>query len=260
MAPDYFGAFAHIDLRRDDLGVLEVRLHTDGGPFRFCAQAHCEFAQACYDISRDRDNRVVILTGTGEAWCSEFDRTPSAGPDPALDAPGRWDAHFWEGRKILQNLLDIDAPVIAAVNGPALIHSEWLLTCDIVLASETAAFQDLPHLNNGVSPTDGVHVLWTHALGPGRGRYFLLTQERLEARQALALGVCQEVLPAGELMARARTLARRLAAQPQLSLRYARVGMTQRLKSLVLNELALGLAMESVSALAKPPDWTAPQT
>lgn len=250
--PDYFTAYSLIHMQRDERGVLEVRLHSDGGPFKFSGLAHRQFADACYAISRDRDNRVVILTGTGDTWCAEFDPSPAVANDPALDAVTRWDIHFWEGRKILQNLLDIDAPMIAAVNGPALIHSEWLLTCDIVLASEIAAFQDYPHLTNGVSPTDGVHVLWTHALGPGRGRYFLLTQEKLDAHQALALGVCQEVLAPDQLMDRARALARKLTEQPPLSLRYARVGLTQRLKKLVLDELALGLAIESLSFIGKP--------
>jgi enoyl-CoA hydratase/carnithine racemase len=144
--------------------------------------------------------------------------------------------------------------MIAAVNGPALIHSEYLLTCDIIIAADIAAFQDLPHLNNNVAPTDGVHVLWPHVLGPGRGRYFLLTQQRLDAAQALALGVCQEVLPRERLMLRAREIADKLANQPTATLRYARFGLTQRLKRLVVDDLAVGLAVESLSALHKAMD------
>ena len=92
-------------------------------------------------------------------------------------------------------------PVIAAVNGPALVHSEYILTCDIVLASETAVFQDMPHLNFRLVPGDGVHVLWPHVLGPVRGRYFLMTQQKIAAEEALRLGVVNEVLPHDALMA-----------------------------------------------------------
>ena len=251
MTPAYFDTFPNIALSRDSVGVLEVRLHSGGGPFRFSSMGRRQILQAFQAIGADRGNRVVILTGTGDSWCAEFDRDPANGPDPALSLAQRWDVQFWEGRRLLQTLLDVDCPMIAAVNGPALIHSEYLLTCDILLAAEGAAFQDKPHLDNGVAPTDGVHVLWPHVLGPTRGRYFLLTQQRLEARQALALGVANEVLAADDLMPRAREIAAKLATQPDQTLRYARVGLTQRLKRLVTDDLALGLAIESVSALAK---------
>jgi enoyl-CoA hydratase/carnithine racemase len=58
------------------------------------------------------------------------------------------------------NLLDIEVPVIAAVNGPALIHAEIPVLSDIVICSEKAEFQDAPHFANGVVPGDGVHVVW----------------------------------------------------------------------------------------------------
>jgi enoyl-CoA hydratase/carnithine racemase len=251
MTPSYFDVFPNIAISRDERGIAEVRLHSHGGPFRFSASARTQLISAFQNLAQDRANRVVILTGTGDQWCTEFDRSPEVSPDPSLSIAQRWDIQFWEGRKLLQTMLDLDAPVIAAVNGPALIHSEYILTCDIVLAAETAAFQDKPHLDNGVSPTDGVHVLWPHVLGPQRGRYFLLTQQRIEAAEALALGVCNEVLPADQLLPRARAIAGRLAEQPDFTLRYARVGLTQRLKRLVTDDLALGLAVESLSALSK---------
>jgi enoyl-CoA hydratase/carnithine racemase len=238
-------------MQRDGRGILEMRLHSDGEAFRFSASARTQILDACHAIGRDRDNRVVIFTGTGAVWCGEFDRRPHLNPDPSMNTAVRWDTQFWETRKLLQNLLDIEVPMIAAVNGPALIHSEYLLTCDIVLAAESAAFQDLPHLNNGVAPSDGVHVLWPHVLGPQRGRYFLLTQQRIEAAEALTLGVCNEVLPDAALLDRAYAIAGKLAEQPTATLRYARVALTQRLKKLVTEELALGLAVEGLSALAK---------
>jgi enoyl-CoA hydratase/carnithine racemase len=249
--PDYFGAYPNLALSRTPDGILEMRLHSADGPFRFSSNARRQLLEAFQKIGADRANRVIILTGTGNEWCAEFDRSPEMGPDPSLSLAQRWDVQFWEGRRLLQTILDVDAPMIAAVNGPALIHSEYLLTCDIILASENAAFQDLPHLNNGVSPTDGVHVLWPHVLGPVRGRYFLLTQQRIEAAEALTLGVCNEVLAPDALLPRAREIAAKLVTQPEPTLRNARIGLTQRLKKLVTDELALGLAVESLTALAK---------
>lgn len=242
--PAYFTKYENLHFYRDETGILGVRMHTNGEPFVFTGTAHREFPDAFYDISRDRDNRVVILTGTGDSWIAQIDFN-SLGD---VTNPREWDKTFWEGKKVLQNLLDIEVPVISAINGPALLHTEYILTTDIVLASENATFQDLPHLNAGIVPGDGVHVLWPLVLGSSRGRYFLLTQETLSAQQAHQLGVVNEVLPPDRLMERAWELARQLAKQPTLTLRYTRVALTQRLKRLVSEGIGYGLALEGITA------------
>src|SRR6202043_3825594 len=109
------------------------------------------------------------------------------------------------------NHLNIEVPMIAAVNGPALIHAELAVLCDIVLAADHAEFQDAPHLPLGIVPGEGVHIVWPLLLGPNRGRYFLLTGEEISAQQALTLNVVAEVLPPERLLPRAHELASQLA-------------------------------------------------
>ena len=86
-------------------------------------------------------------------------------------------------------------PVISAVNGPCSIHAEVPLLSDIVLASETAYFQDLAHFPRGLVPGDGSHVLWPMLVGPNRARSMLLMGKQLSAQEALEWGVVAEVLP-----------------------------------------------------------------
>jgi enoyl-CoA hydratase/carnithine racemase len=242
--PDYFHKYENLNFYRDENGILEVKMHTNHQSLIFTGKTHREFPDAFYDISRDRDNRVVILTGTGDSWMAQIDFA-SLGD---VTNPREWDNTYWEGKKVLQNLLDIEVPVISAVNGPALLHTEYILTTDIILASEAAVFQDMPHLNAGIVPGDGVHILWPFVLGSSRGRYFLLTQEILTAQRAWELGVVNEVLPADQLLGRAWALAKQLAEQPTLTLRYTRVALTQRLKRLVNEGLGYGLALEGITA------------
>ena len=123
------------------------------------------------------------------------------------------------------------------------------MLCDIVLAADTALFQDAPHFMSGIVPGDGAHVVWPHVIGANRGRYFLLTGQELQARQALDYGAVSEVLPRDQLLARALELAQLIAAKPMLTRRYTRVALTQRIKRLLHEGLSLGLAAEALAAI-----------
>ncbi|MTD17105.1 enoyl-CoA hydratase/isomerase family protein [Nakamurella sp. YIM 132087] len=245
---DYQHAYDNIALERND-GILVVRFHTGGGEFVWSGPSHEESAYCFADIAADRDNHVVVLTGTGDSYCSNID--PGSFK---LSNANEWDATVFEGRKLLGNLLDIEVPVIAAVNGPAIIHPEIPVLSDIVLASETATFQDMPHFMSGIVPGDGAHIVWPHVLGPNRGRYFLLTGQLLDARTALDWGVVNEVHQAEDLLPRALEIAATIAAKPFLTRRYARLSLVQPLKQMMTDRLGYGLVSEALAAVDQWPE------
>ena len=92
------------------------------------------------------------------------------------------------------NILDIKVPLIAAVNGPVRLHSEYILLADIVLATPSAVFQDKPHFEFGIVPGDGVNLLWPEVIGSVRGRYFILTRQELDVETAKEWGAVNDRL------------------------------------------------------------------
>ena len=243
MFESYKNAFENIKLERDD-GVLTVTFHTKGKSLVWSGPAHDELGRCFAHIAADRANKVVILTGTGENYCADIDAGSFV-----LSTAGDWDLTFHEGRRLLNALLDIEVPVISAINGPVRIHPEIPVLSDIVLASETALFQDAPHFMSGIVPGDGAHIVWPHILGANRGRYFLITGEELKAPKALAAGVVSEVLTPAALLPRARELAQMIASKPPLARRYTRLALVHPLKRLMAADLGFGLAMEALAAL-----------
>ncbi|HZZ48782.1 MAG TPA: enoyl-CoA hydratase/isomerase family protein [Pseudonocardia sp.] len=242
---DYATKYENIRLERDDAGVLLVTVHTEGKSLVWTAQAHDELAYCFNDIACDPDNSVVVLTGAGENFCAEIDFSSFE-----LGTAASWSHIIFEGQRLINNLLAIEVPVVAAINGPALQHPEIPVLSDITIASETVTFQDAPHFPLGIVPGDGAHVTWTHVLGPQRGRYFLLTGQVLDAQRALEYGVVSEVLPADQVLARAKELAATIASKPPLARRYSRVVLTREIKRLMHDQLALGLTHEALGALS----------
>lgn len=237
---DYRSKYSHIDFQRED-GILEMTLHTDGDSLIWGFEPHEELGFCFADVGADPENEVIILTGAGEAFCDDA----ALGGDGV--PPEMWMKTLMDGKRLLLNHLEIPAPMIAAINGPASVHAELALLCDVVLASEDTFFQDAPHFPNALVPGDGVQVVWPQLLGLNHGRYFLLTGEKLSAEEAKNLGVVSEIMPREELMPRARELARQINERPSLTVRLTREAMLQDIKGIMRENLGYGIALASIA-------------
>ena len=247
---EYKDSYANYKFELSDEGILFMQCHTDGGPLHWEWSSHDAMSDAFADVAGDREIRAVIHTGTGETYNHSWGRpvTDSGKPlyNAYADAEGVsiMDEKSWYGRMLLENLLAIDVPMVAAINGPCSMHSEVPLLMDIVLASEDAWFQDLSHFPRGMVPGDGQHVMWEALVGPSRARYLLLTGYKLTAQEAREWGVVHEVLSKDKLLDRAWEIARQIAMRPPIATRNTSHILVQNLKRAFLNELDHGLQAE----------------
>ena len=239
---EYAKKYENINFHRED-GILQVSMHTDNSDLVWGFGPHQELGYCFGDIGNDPENKVIIFTGSGDTFIHKED-LGGTGPDAKI-----WGGHVLpDAKRLLMNLLEIQAPMIAAINGPATVHAELGVLCDVVLAAEHATFQDAPHFPSGLVPGDGVHVVWPMLLGLNRGRYFLMTGQELSADEALNLGVVNEIHPQANLLDRAWEIARGIRKRPELTVRLTREAMLQPIKRAMLEALPYGLALEGLAA------------
>jgi enoyl-CoA hydratase/carnithine racemase len=250
---EYVNKYSSIKLERRN-GILQMILHTENEPLRWGPVIQAELVDAFTQIGADRNNRIIIMTGTG----NEF-----SGPraEPGLSfyrevshniTADLLDRIHWNAHRLMTRMLDIEVPMIGVVNGPAMRHSELPLMCDIVIASEDSSFEDTAHFKlASQTPGDGIGIVYTMLLGLNRARYFMLTGQIIGAREAKELGLVSELMPRDKLLPRAWELAGQLATKNDLLLRYTRITMIQPLKKWMEQEVMYHLALESLAKLDK---------
>jgi len=244
----YRDRFEHAAMRRRG-GILEVRLHTNGGPLIWGQNPHEELCEVFRTISTDLENVVMILTGTGDLFSGPRGYESDASKTMHSLSASEWESRHAHALEIIDSLLRIPALVVAAVNGPAYRHCELALMSDIVLCSEDAAFQDSAHYPDNLTPGDGINVVTPMIMGLTRSRYFHLTGQTIHAAQALEWGLVNEVLPRDELLSRAWELATQLRRQRSMVSRHTRLLFTHEIRRKMLDLVGYGVALEGLDVV-----------
>jgi enoyl-CoA hydratase/carnithine racemase len=219
-------------------GITRLELHTDDGPLVWNGRAHQEVADLWRWLRADRDTRVVILTGTRDAFCDQI-ISPSTERE--------WHDIWLEGKRMIADLVNIDVPLITVVNGPATIHSELALLGDIVLAVPRAEFADRAHVTRGVVPADGVQLVWQRLIGPSRANYHMLTGAAVDAAEARRLGMVHEIHEPGAIVARAYELAAPLAGLSRETLAYTCAALRMDYRRDLPEAVAHGLGLTGMA-------------
>lgn len=206
-----------------DASVATVTLNRPDRSNAFDDDMTRELLDALKQVERDTAVRALVLTGAGKNFC--------AGQDLAAFLERRNAPHSASVRehllngynKVVTKIRTIEKPVIAAVNGAAAGAGLGICcACDIRYASESAKFR-MAFIGIGLGPDSGTSFLLPRLIGLGRALEMALTNELMDAQEALAAGLVTKLYPPDELMEATTTFAKTLANAPTRG-----IGLTKR--------------------------------
>jgi len=202
---------------------------------------HNELSRIWLDLGADPEVRAAVITGSGNAF--------SAGGDFEMIEKTIGNAEavastMQEAGDIVHNMINLDKPVVSAINGVAVgAGLAVALLADISIASENARITD-GHIRLGVAAGDHATVIWPLLCGMAKAKYYLLTSDFLDGREAERIGLVSMAVPADQLMSTAMEVAHKLAAGPQPAIRWTKRALNQWLRQAAINSFDYSLALE----------------
>jgi len=226
--------------KQDGLAILTLnrpeRLNAVNGAM------HSELMQIFLDVQADSEVRAAVLTGAGRAFCAGGDFGGGANMRSKSGL-----SMMQEARRIVDNLLDCEKPIVCAVNGAAAgLGATIALLCDVVVASRNARIGD-PHVKMGITAGDGGAVIWPLLVGVNKAKYMLMTGDLVTADEAMAMGLLNKVVDEGEALTEATAIARRLANGAPFAVQSSKVAVNKFIKAVSNLVLPLSLSLEEAS-------------
>ena len=211
-------------------------------------ELHGELARIFYDVAGDEETDVVVFTGAGSAFCAggDLDWIDRMHGDPRAFA-----RTVWEGKRVINSLLDIEQPVIARLPGHAIgLGCTLALFCDIIYAANTAKIGD-PHVSVGLVAGDGGAVIWPQLIGYPRAKEYLMTGDLLTAAQAAEIGLINHAVPADQLDDAVNAMADRLAGGATNAIRWTKAAVNLGLKQVANAVLDTAFNFEAMSQMTQ---------
>jgi enoyl-CoA hydratase/carnithine racemase len=224
--------------------VRIVRLNRPDQLNAFDDALHHGFASLWAQVERDAEARAAVITGNGRAFSAggNIDDFEAFRRDFPLRRQTLRNA-----RRLVNEMLDVHIPVVAAVNGPAVGLGATLMTlCDIVFIADSTFVAD-PHVASALVAGDGGAVTWPAYTSLLKVKQYLLTGDRIPAADAVAMGLANFAVPADRVVDDAVALAHRLASLPPQQVQDTKALLNQVLRQNALLMLGYGLAAESQS-------------
>jgi enoyl-CoA hydratase len=219
--------YRHLRFETRDNGVLLLTL--DRPPVNATdARMHGELTEVWKTIDGDPKARVVLVTGAGKAFSAGGDLDLLEEMAGNAEAVGR---SMREAADIVYNMINLDKPIVSAINGVAVgAGLAVALMADVSIMSETARITD-GHLRLGVGAGDHAAIVWPLLCGMAKAKYYLMTAEFVDGKEAERIGLVSLCTPAEQLMDKAWEVADRLAAGPQQALRKTKRALNHWLRA-----------------------------
>jgi enoyl-CoA hydratase/carnithine racemase len=199
------------------------------------------------EIDNDAVVDVVILTGAGEAFSTGGDiKDMQEGNIHPLN-----NNVFRRARRKINNMLQIEVPIIAALNGDTIgLGANIALLCDVVIAQKTARIGD-PHVKIGVVAGDSACVIWPLLCGVHRAKEYLMTGDLMTAEEAERIGLINRVVEDGQAYEEALKFAKRLQAGPKLAIRWTKHALNKLVQQQYNLVMDTSLALEMVTIMTE---------
>jgi enoyl-CoA hydratase len=208
---------------------------------------HRELCGIWLDLAVDDEVNAIILTGAGRAFCAGGDVKGMANRGGSGEGRQRTLMTPAEARRIVENMLDVEQPIIGAINGDAVgLGATIALLTDITVVSEKARFADT-HVRVGIVAGDGGAVIWPLLIGPHRAKEFLMRGHFINGAEAGRIGMVNYAVPPEQVMTKARELAQELADGPTWAIRWSKLAVNKWLKQQANLILDASLAYEMMT-------------
>ncbi|MEO2177310.1 MAG: enoyl-CoA hydratase/isomerase family protein [bacterium] len=226
--------------------VLTVTIDAPGPVNAVNDPLHHELSRVFTDLQQDPDCDIIVLTGSGRAFCAGGDMDWF---QEMIDDPRKFRAIGPDAKRIVFSLLDLEKPIICRLNGAAAgLGASIALLCDVIVADQDALIGD-PHVRVGLVAGDGGAVIWPQLIGYARAKEFLLTGEMLTASKAAEIGLINHAVPTGELDAKVADIVAKIAANPRWAVRWTKTVTNLPLKEIAHRVMDAALAYETMTNL-----------
>ena len=222
-------------IEKRENGVAVVTLNRPERLNAVNGRLHHELSTFTRDAEHDRDVKVVVLAGSGRAFCAGGDFSGDADVE-ALSLE--------EARQIVDHLLELRKPIVSAVQGYAMgLGATVSLLCDVVVAGSSTVFADT-HVKLGIGAGDGGQVIWPLLMGVNRAKWFLMTGERVTGEALHEMGLVNFLVEDDQILKKAMECADQLAAGPAKAISASKVPINHYIKMVSNLVLPLSLSLE----------------
>jgi enoyl-CoA hydratase len=219
--------YQHLVFERRPHGVVLITINRPEVLNATNDRLHWELTQVWLTLDADESARVAVVTGAGRAFSAggDLDMVDASARDPK-----RLARMTREASDLVYNMVNLDKPVISAINGVAVGAGLVVaLLSDISIISETARFTD-GHTKLGVVAGDHAAIIWPLLCGMAKAKYYLLTSDFIDGKEAERIGLVSMSLPAAEVLPKAFEVADKLATGAQQAIRWTKRSLNNWLR------------------------------